>query len=84
MDLLQDLKMLLSNFNFVMIYIIHKMLVLLKNHLNYSKDSIFECSFKEYNRLSFFLEKLVFFTTYIDVQFKSSRSKHNLRYKKSF
>ena len=43
MDLLQDLKMSLLNFNFVMIYIIHKMLVLLKNHLNYLKYSIFEC-----------------------------------------
>ena len=43
----------LSNFNFVMI--IHKMLVLLKNLLNYLKDSIFECLLKEYNRLlSFF------------------------------
>ena len=42
-DLLEDLKMSLLNFNFVMIYIIHKMLVLLKNHLNYLKDSIFEC-----------------------------------------
>ena len=41
MDLLEDLKMLLLNFNFDMIYIIHKMLVLLKNHLNYLKDSIF-------------------------------------------
>ena len=33
-----------------MIYIIHKMLVLLKNHLSYLKDNIFECFFKEYNR----------------------------------
>ena len=41
----------LLSFNFVMIYIIHKMLVLLKNHLNYLKDSIFECFFKEYIRL---------------------------------
>ena len=49
-----DLKISLLNFNFVMIYIIHKILVLLKNHLNYLKDSIFECFFKEYNRLSFF------------------------------
>ena len=39
---LEDLKMSLSNFNFVMIYIIHKMLALLKNHLNYLKDSIFK------------------------------------------
>ena len=49
MDLLEDL-----NFNFVMIYIIHKILVLLSYHLNYFKDSIFECFFKEYNRLLFF------------------------------
>ena len=35
MDLLKHLKMSLSNFSFVMIYIIHKMLVLLKNNLKY-------------------------------------------------
>ena len=29
----------LLNFNFVMIYIIHKMLVMFKNHLNYYKDA---------------------------------------------
>ena len=45
MDLLENFKMSLLNFNFVMIYIIHKMLVLLKNHLIYLKDSIFECFF---------------------------------------
>ena len=28
------------NFKFVMIYIIHKMLLLIKNHLHYLKDSI--------------------------------------------
>ena len=33
MHLLGDLKMSLLNVNFVMIYIIHKMLELLKNHL---------------------------------------------------
>ena len=38
MDLLEDLKISLLNFIFVMIYIIHKILVLLKNHLNYLKD----------------------------------------------
>ena len=37
MDLLKDLKMPLLNFNFVMIYIIHKMLTLIKNNLNYLK-----------------------------------------------
>ena len=51
MDLLEDLKMSLLHSNFVMIYIILKMLVLLKNHLNYFKDSIFECVSKEYNRV---------------------------------
>ena len=51
MDLLEDLKMSLLNFSFVVIYIINKILVLLKNHLNYVKDSIFECFFKKYNKL---------------------------------
>ena len=42
-----------------MIYIIHKMLVLLKNHLkNYLKDSICEYFLKELDR--FFLEKFLF------------------------
>ena len=50
MDLLEYLRMSLLNFNFVMIYIIHKIFVLLKNHWNYLKDSIFECFFKECNR----------------------------------
>ena len=36
--------------NLVMVYTIHKTLVLLKNHLNYLKDNIFECFFKKYNR----------------------------------
>ena len=53
MDLLQNLKMSLLNDNFLMIYLIH-MLVLLKNHVNYLEDSIFEYFFKEYNRFSFF------------------------------
>ena len=35
MHLLEDLKMSLLNFSFVIIYIIHKILVLLKNPLNY-------------------------------------------------
>ena len=60
MNLLADLKMSLLNFNFVMIDIIHKMLVLLKNHLDYLKDSIFKCFFKEYNTLLFF-KKINFF-----------------------
>ena len=46
-----DLRILFLNFNFAMIYIIHKVLVLIKNHLNYLKDNIFECLFKKYNKL---------------------------------
>ena len=41
------------NYNFVIIYITHKMLELLKNHLNFMKDSITKCFFKGYNRRSF-------------------------------
>ena len=52
-SLLEDLKMSLLYFNFAIIYIIHKILVLLKNHLNVSKDNIFECSFEKHNILSF-------------------------------
>ena len=60
MDLLEDLKISLFNFSFVMIYMIHKMLVLLKNYLNYLKDNIFECFLKKYNWLLFF--KKIFFS----------------------
>ena len=42
MDLLEDLKISLLNFDFIMIYIIHKMFLLFKNQLNYLKNSIFE------------------------------------------
>ena len=53
-DLLEDLRMSLLNFNFVIIYIIHKILALPKNHLNHLKDNIFECFFKKYNLKVFF------------------------------
>ena len=36
------------------------MLVLIKNQLNYPKDNIFECFFKKYTRLLFFLENQFF------------------------
>ena len=46
-----------------MIYIIHKMLILLEHHVNYFKDSIFECFFKQ---LAFILlEKNYFFSRHI-------------------
>ena len=46
--------MVLLNLNFVMIYIILKILVFLKNHLNYLKYEISKCFLKKYNRLLFF------------------------------
>ena len=56
MDLLEDLKIPLLNFNFVMIYIIHKLLVLIKNTLNFYNNSIldfffFFFFFVEYDRI---------------------------------
>ena len=57
MDLLEDFKMSLLNFNFVMIYIIRRMLVLLNHHLNYLKDSILESFYKKYTRLLLFFKK---------------------------
>ena len=53
-NLLEELTMSLLNFNFVVIYIIQKMLVSLRNLLNFVKGSIFECFFKEYKRLNFY------------------------------
>ena len=47
-----------------MIHIIRKLLVLLKDHLNYLKDNIFECIFKKRNRLLFF-KTIIFFSKYI-------------------
>ena len=47
------------------------MLVSLKNHLNYLKDSTFECFFKESNRSFFLFKETIFFTKYNDGKFKS-------------
>ena len=69
MDLLQDLRISLLNFSFVMICIIRKMLVLLKNHLNYFRDNIFKCFFKKYEKLLFFEKN--FFSRYIKMKGKS-------------
>ena len=56
MDLLEDLKMLLLNFNFVMIYIIHEMSVLLNSNLNCNKDSIFKCFLRSIIDFYFFFK----------------------------
>ena len=55
MDLLKD-------FNFVMIHITRKMSVLLKNHLNYLEDNIFECFLRSI--IDLFLKKNIFFSKY--------------------
>ena len=55
-----NLRISFLNFNFAMIYIIHKILVLIKNCLYYLKDNIFEFFFKKYDRLLFF-KKIIFF-----------------------
>ena len=49
------------NFSFVMIYVIHKILVLLKNNVSYLKGNIFKCFFKNF----------FFFVTYNDGKFQS-------------
>ena len=58
-----DLRISLLNFNFAMIYIIHKILVLIKNHMNYLKCNIFKCIFK---KTFIFFKKIFFFIIYND------------------
>ena len=58
---MEDSKILLLNFNFAMIYIIHKMLVLLKNYLNYLKENAFLKSIIDF----YFLKKNKFFSQHI-------------------
>ena len=59
MDLLEDLKISLSNFNFVMIYITHKML--LKNNLNYFKIVFSNTFLRSIIDFQLFLEKKIIF-----------------------
>ena len=54
MSLLNVTKMSLLNFNFVMIHIIYKILVLIKNHMYYLQDNIFECFLKSIVDFYFF------------------------------
>ena len=63
MDFLEDLKMSLLNFNFAMIYLIHKILVLLQNHLNYLKDNISKCFLRII--INFYFLKKCFFSQHI-------------------
>ena len=45
-----DLQISLLDFNFIMIHIIHKILVLIKNHIN----------FIDYERYFYFFKKIIF------------------------
>ena len=60
MNLLKYLKMSRLNFNFVMIYIIHKMLVLLKNHLDFLKVIFGNAFLRSIIDLQVFLKKYSF------------------------
>ena len=72
MSLLKDLKKSLLNFSFIMICTIHKILVLIKNHLNYLKDNVYECFFEKYITHFYFFKKNYFtFIKYNDGKFKS-------------
>ena len=74
-DLIEDIKMLqvfftLLDFNFIMVFIIHKISVLLKNHLNYLEDSILKRLLRTIIEF-YFLKKIILFTTYNDGKFKA-------------
>ena len=60
MDLLKDLKMSLLNFSFAMTYIIHKMLVLLKDHPNFL-NVVFSNAFLRSMTSLYFFKKIIFF-----------------------
>ena len=78
MDLLEDLKISLLNFNFVMAYIIHKMLVLLKNYLNYLKYNII----LKYRRLLCF-SKNNFFSHYVMMENSRPEEENKIKDKRN-
>ena len=73
MDLWEDLRLL--NSNFLMIYIIHKIFVLLENHLSYLKDNIFKCFLRSMDFV--FSKKKIFFIACNDGKSKGWKRKHN-------
>ena len=62
-----DLKILPLGFNFAMNRIIHKIFVLIKNHLSYFKDNIFEFFLKKYVDFSFW-KNFLFSSRYIMIE----------------
>ena len=71
----------LLNFNLVMM--IHKMLVLLENYLDFLKDSIFECFFKEFHRL-LFKKKKIFFSQHMIINCLSLEEENIIKDKINF
>ena len=61
-----DLRISLLNFNFVIIHIIHKILVMITNHINYIKDNIFEFFLKSIIDFYFLKKNIFFFIIYND------------------
>ena len=57
-----DLKISLLNLNFIVMYIIHKIVVLVKNHLNYLNDNIFECFLRRIIGFYLFFQTNTFFS----------------------
>ena len=57
----------LLNFNFVMIHIVHKILELIKNHMNHVQNNVFEC----FLRMLFLKKKLIFYIAYNDGKSKA-------------
>ena len=55
-----DLSISFLNFDFAIIYIIHKILVYIKNHMNYGKDNISVFFFTKYNKPLLFQKKYFF------------------------
>ena len=76
MDSLVNLRMSLLNFNFGMIYIIHKMLVSLKNHLDYFKVTFLNAFLKSIIDSHFSFKKIIFFITYNGGKSKAWRKNH--------
>ena len=52
-------------FNFVMVYLIYKILLLIKNNMNYLKDNLFEFFLRNVIKYLFF-RKNIFFIIYND------------------
>ena len=70
MDLSEDLRMSLLNFNFVMIYIIHKILILIKDQqfilkIIFSNAACLKCI------IAFYFFLIFFFITYNDEKSKA-------------